>query len=322
MTKTAAIAVLAMTAGMVFSAHAQNRASDYPNRPVKVVAASAPGASIDITSRMVAAWLQGRLKQPFVVENRPGAGGVIGTEIVVKSPPDGYTLLGYAPGLSYQTLFIKNVPYDWTKDITPIGIMAGSGYAVTISSVVPARNLGEFIAYAKANPGKLNNGLAGGLVPEIEEMKAKLGVQIENIMYKGGAPAVTALSAGEVQLMFAGIFQALPMVQGGKAKVLAYTGLKRHHAMPDVPTLAESGFPGYSAGFWLGLFGPGGLPAELAQKLNREIREMNQNPETLDRYKAQGYEVYDVTPEGTRETMLDFSRRAQIVVQRLGIKPE
>jgi tripartite-type tricarboxylate transporter receptor subunit TctC len=206
--------------------------------------------------------------------------------------------------------------------LDPIAIMAGSGYAITIPTSVPATTLQEFVAYAKANPNKLNQGLAGGFLPEGEEVKEMLGVKIENVMYRGGAPLTTAIAAGEVQLMFAGVFQGIALRQSGKARMIAYTGLERHPALPDVPTLAESGFPRYATGFWLGLFGPAGLPPGLIEMLNREIREMDKAPETLDRYKALGYEAYDYSPEQVRQELRSLNERATVIVQRLGIKPE
>jgi tripartite-type tricarboxylate transporter receptor subunit TctC len=294
----------------------------YPTKPVRLIATSAPGASIDITARLAANWLQTRLGQPFVVENRPGAQGVIATEAVAKSPPDGYTLLVHSHTVPTQVLLVKNVPYDWTRDLTPIVIMAGGGYALITATTIPPRTLSEFVDYAKANPGKLNHAAPGGFAPEMEEMKSTLGLPMERISYKGGAPATAAVAAGEAHLMFGAVFQGLPLAKAGKARVIAYSGATRHPSMPDVPTLSESGYPGYTTGFWLGISGPGGLPASLAGLLNREIREMNKAPETIERYRAQGYEPYELDPEGMRREMLDYAKRSAAVVQRLGIKPE
>jgi tripartite-type tricarboxylate transporter receptor subunit TctC len=315
--------LLLALAALASASFAQSRTSEYPDRPVRVIAASTPGASIDISARLFASWMQARLKQPFLVENRPGAGGVIGTEAVAKAAPDGYTLLAYASGMHTQPLLFKNVPYDWTRDITPIAITAGSGYAVTISSTIPPKTLAELIAYAKANPGKLHQGLSGSVSPDFEDVKDKLGLgDVVNVMYKGGAQAAAAINVGEVQLMQAGVYQAIPMVQSGRARILGYTGTQRHFAIPDVPTLAELGFPGVTAGFWLGIFGPGGLPAEITSKLSREIQEMNRAPETLERYKGLGYDAYHVTPEQMRAQMLADSKTATAIFKRLGITPQ
>jgi tripartite-type tricarboxylate transporter receptor subunit TctC len=156
----------------------------------------------------------------------------------------------------------------------------------------------------------------------MEDVKMRLGLQLERVMYKGGAPLTQALSVNEVQLMFAGVFQGVQLRDGGKARVLAYTGLRRHPGLPDVPTLAELGIPGYEAGFWIGVFAPGATPAEIVAKLNAEVSDMNRTPETLERYKAQGYEAYSVTPAEMRAEMLELRRRATGIVATLGIKPE
>jgi tripartite-type tricarboxylate transporter receptor subunit TctC len=319
--RTWAAGIAGLAAGLSVAAGAFAQ-SGYPNRTVRIIAGSAPGASIDITSRLAAQWLQTRLKQPFVVENRPGGSGTIATDAVAKSAPDGHTLLVYAHSLATQRLFVKNVPYDWTRDITPIAYIAGSGYAMIISAAIPPRNLAEFVAYAKANPGKLNHGSAGGVEPSMEEVKNRLGVDLTMVGYKGGAPLTAAISAGEVQLMFGGSFQGVQLLQSGKGRVIAYTGLSRHYSLPDVPTLTELGYAMPAAGFWLGLFAPAGLPADITGLLNREVREMNKAPETLERYRAQGYEVHDMSPEQVRQELLDTERRAIAIVQKLGIKPE
>jgi tripartite-type tricarboxylate transporter receptor subunit TctC len=297
-------------------------AQPYPSRSIRIVANSAPGASIDISARILANWLGTRLKQSAVVENRPGGGGTIGGEAVVKSPADGYTLLVASHNTSYNNLFVKDISYEWTKDLVPIAKIAGSGYAITVPLAVPARTLAEFVAYAKANPGKLNHGLAGSNVPEMEDVKMRLGLQVERVMYKGGAPLTQAISVNEVQLMFAGVFQGIQLRDSGKARVLAYTGLRRHASLPDVPALSELGFPNYEAGFWIGVFAPGATPAEIVTKLNAEVNEMNRAPDTLKRYEAQGYEAYSVTPAEMRAEMLELRRRASGIVAALGIKPE
>jgi len=294
--------------------------SAYPSRPVRLIAASAAGGSIDLLARTTAQWLQPRLKQPFLVENRPGAQGLVATDMVIKAPADGLTLLVYAHTIVTQQHLLKESTYDWRRDITPIAKIAGSGLVLIISSNIPPKTLGEFIAFAKANPGKLNIALAGGVNPDASEIEDKLGIELTPVMYKGGAPATAAIAAGESHFLLGGSYQAVALIQGGKARAIAYTGLKRHYSLPDVPTLSESGFPGYSAGFWVGLFGPAGLPPEITGVLNREIREMNKAPETLERYRSQGYEAYDLTPQELRQEMLDYDSRTSAIITKLGLK--
>jgi tripartite-type tricarboxylate transporter receptor subunit TctC len=244
--------------------------------------------------------------------------------VVVKSPPDGHVLLVGSHGISYQSSFFKDTPYDWQKDIAPVAKIAGSGYAMMVHSSVPAKTLADFVAWVKANPGKLNHGLAGSYTPEMEDMKSKMGVTglIVHVMYKGGAPLTQAITVGEVHLMFGGVFQAVPLAQSGKIRILAYTGHARHAAMPDVPTSAEAGFPGAEGGFWLGMYAPAATPVPVIARLNAEINAMNRDPATLEIYRKQGYETWTVTPAQMRAEMLDLQKNAASVVKLLGIKPE
>jgi tripartite-type tricarboxylate transporter receptor subunit TctC len=317
-----ALVAVAILAALLPGAAEAQKADEYPNKAIRIIAASTPGASIDIISRIAGNWLQTRWKQSVIVENRPGAFGVIAADVVAKSPPDGYTLLVYATSLAYQASLVKNVPYDWTRDITPVAMLAGSGYVMIVPADLPVKSLAEFIAYAKANPGKLNHGIAAGIDPDMEETKTRLGVQLQSIMYKGGAPLLAAIGSGEVQLMFGGVFQAVAMMQSGKARAIAYTGPKRAPALPDVPTLVESGYPGFTSGFQLAMFGPGGMPADIVAKLNHEISEMNKAPDTLERYKGLGYDAYDVSPDVMRTNLLEYGKRSAATFQRVGIKPE
>jgi tripartite-type tricarboxylate transporter receptor subunit TctC len=297
-------------------------AQSYPSRPVTIVANSAPGASIDISARVVANWAEKHLRQPFVVENRPGANGNIGANAVLQAKPDGYTLLVASDSLVTTHLVVKDTPYAWQRDFIPIAKIAGSGLVMTVSNAVPVKNLTEFVAYGKANPGKLNQGLSGSVNAVMEEVKSMLGIQVTNVMYKGGAPVTAALASGEVQLGFMGIFQAIPLREQGKVTLVAYTSGRRHPRLPDVPTVAEQGYPGYNGGFFIGLFAPAGTPKDVVDVLNRQVNAMNKDADTLARYDKQGYETYDVTPAAMREELVDIDKRATKVFAAIGVKPQ
>ena len=318
-TLTLAAAAIAILAGT--SAFGQ-APSNYPTRQVRIVANSTPGASIDISARLVASWLEKRLKQPFVVENKPGGNGTIGANEVVRSEPDGYTLLVAASSIEYADLTIKELPYDWRKDIKPVAKIAGAGLMLTVASSVPAKNLAEFVAYAKARPGALNQGNAGSLHPVMEEVKSLLGIEIQNVMYKGGAPVTAALASDEIQLAFLGTFQTLALEKLGKARAIAFTSDKRDTRFPSIPTIAESGFPGFNGGFWIGLFVRTSVPAAIVDRLNAEVNAMNKDPASLKVYESQGYETYDARPDQIRAQMLDEAARAAKAFTKAGVKPE
>jgi tripartite-type tricarboxylate transporter receptor subunit TctC len=305
-------------------AAAQSKGLDYPNRPIKIIVPLGPGASGDINARLFAAWLEGRFKQPVVVENRPGGGTLIGTEAVVKSPGDGYTLLVAAHNVSYLNLVIRGATVQ-NSDLSPIGIIAGSGYVLISSTTIPAKTLAELVAYSKANPGKLNYGIAGGTaLPELEELRLKIGLDLTPVQYKGGAQVVQAVQAGDVHFFPGGVFQAQQLANEGKARALAYTELNRHRAIPDVPTVAESrvGMPDFDAHFWIGVLGPAGVPRDIVTRLNREVLEMVQSPETLGRLRNLGYNTYPVTPDQMRAEMEAIRKRVAALVQRGVLKAE
>jgi tripartite-type tricarboxylate transporter receptor subunit TctC len=319
----AVVLAVVLGATLSFAALAQSKASTWPDRQVRVIAASSAGGGTDTSARLFANWMQTKYKQPFVVENRPGAGQMVATEAVAKSVPDGYTLLVAGSAFAYQPLLLKNVSFDLAKDIAPVAMIAGSGYAFIVSTSIPAKTLAEFIAYAKANPGKLNHGMPGVFDPEFEDIKDRLGIgSIVTVMYKGGPEVVTAVAAGEVQLMQGAVYQANQLIEAGKARILAYTGSQRHAAIPEIPTLIESGYAGLTAGFWTGVFAPSGLSAEITNRINLDAQEMNKAPQTLERYKAQGYDAPYATPEQMRAQMAALTRTAATVFKRLGVKPQ
>ncbi|MGH8765240.1 MAG: tripartite tricarboxylate transporter substrate binding protein, partial [Burkholderiales bacterium] len=274
-------------------AHAQ-----YPNRPIKVVVPFTPGTGIDILARTWGQKLSERVKQPVVIENRPGASGNIGTEAVAKSAPDGYTLLMTATTIVQSAVLSKNVPYD-PKAMTPIGLAAIGNLSLVANPALPARNVAELVALAKKEPGKLNYASPGTGTPHhlaMELLKLHFGVQITHVPYKGTAGAVTDLLGGQVQLMFLPVHVALPQVQAGKLAMLASGGAQRSPVTPDVPSLAEAGVKDIDVDIWYALLGPAGLPREIVALLNAELAAILKDPDTRAGLLKQGLSPQTGTP--------------------------
>ena len=255
-------------------------ALDYPTRPVRWVVPYTPGGGTDITARIMAQWLSERLGQQFVIENKPGAGNNIGTETVVHSPPDGYTLLLVNPANAINATLYPKLSFNFLRDIVPVGGVMRVPNVMEVNPDVPAKTVAEFIAYAKANPGKVNwatsgNGTSVHLSGEL--FKLMTSVQMANIPYKGSAPALTDLIAGTVQVIFDNMPPSLPHIRSGKLRALAVTTAMRSDALPDVPTVAET-VPGYEASAFYGMGVPKGTPPEIIDKLNNEINAALADP--------------------------------------------
>ena len=250
------------------AAHAQ-----YPDKPVKIVVPVAAGGGVDVMARLLALKLAERLNQQFVVENRPGAAGVIGSKAVIASPADGTTLLYTPSSLSLSVVVNKTPPYDLAKDFTPIINVAISPYALVVNPSVPANDLKEFIAYARANPGKLAFGSAGvGSASHLagELLKAKVGFDMVHVPNKGMNPAIIDLMGGQVQVLFASV-PGMMSEKSERIRPLAMAEMKRSALIPDMPTMDEAGLPGFAVGNWAGLLGPPGLDPKIVAKLNSEI---------------------------------------------------
>ena len=253
-------------------------AQPYPHRVVRMVVAYPPGGSIDVVARLVNQRLTSALGQQFIIENRAGAAGNIGTDFVAKAANDGYTLLmGSAASISSAPAVYAKLPYDPLRDLAPIIQVANQPNVLTAHPSVPARTLKEFIALAKANPGKFNYGSSG--IGASQHMTAELfamltGVKIEHIPYKGGTPAMTDLISGQIDFMFTPAPNAIAFVKSGKIRGIAVTSLKRSSALPELPTMDESGLKGFELLGWIGLLGPAGTPREIVDRLNSEINKM------------------------------------------------
>lgn len=266
-------AALAFGLGTVTAATAQDA---YPLKPVRVVVAFTAGGTTDILARAVTQQLSEKLKQPFVIDNKPGGGGNIGTEFVVRAPPDGYTLIvnSVGPMAVNQTLY-KNLAYDPLTDLVPVVQIADVPNVLVVNPDVPAKTLEAFIAYAKANPGKLNYGSTGvGTSSHLSSfmLSKRIGAQTIHVPYKG-ANALTDLLGGRIEFMFATIPSVIAHIKAGKLRPLAVSSAKRSRSMPEVPTIAEKGFPGFAAGSWFGFFAPKGTPAEVIALVNKSVND-------------------------------------------------
>ena len=302
----------------VATAFAQN----YPSRPVRLVVPLSPGGFADTPTRILAPRLSEQLGRQFYVENRPGAGGTIGWDFVAKSAPDGYTL-----GITGSTLLIgahlyKNAPYDALKDFTHITMMASGPYVLVVNPhKVPANSVRELIAAAKAQPGAIDfassgNGSSQHLVGALFNMMA--GTQLNHVPYKGSGPAMQDLLGGQVGVSFAGVPNVLGNVRGGKLKALAVTTPKRWVELPEVPTMAEAGVPGYEATLWLSISGPAGMPAEIVQRLYSEISKALQNPELQHSFRTAGVEAMAMPPDELNRYMASEYEKWGRVVKETG----
>jgi tripartite-type tricarboxylate transporter receptor subunit TctC len=295
--------------------------ADYPDRSVRIVVSVAAGGGIDVMARMLAQKLGERWGQQFVVENRAGAAGVIGTKAVIISPSDGYTLLYTPSSLSLAVAVHKTPPYDVGNDLTPIINVAVSPYALVVHNSVPAKNLQELIAYAKANPDKLSYGSAGvGSASNLaaELFKSMAGIQMVHVPNKGMNPALVDLMGGQVQVMF-GSVPALLTEKSDRVRPIAMAEKKRSALMPDLPTMDELGLKGFEVGNWAGLLGPAGLDPAIVKKLHAEIIAILDTADMKDRIKTLGYDVIASNPQEFGAQMKGDVARWSEVVKRANI---
>ena len=275
-------------------------AQQYPTKPVRIIVPYAPGGNTDFTARAVAEKLTDSLKRQFIVDNRPGAATNIGTEMVAKAPPDGYTLLmGGAANAINMSLFAK-LPYDTLRDFEPIALCVQGANVLVIHPSLPAKNLKELIALAKAQPGKLNFGSSGlGSSNQMagELMNIMAGTKIVHVPYKGNAPALTDLLGGHVEMIFSGVPALLPHIQSGRVRAIAIGSKKRFPALPQVPTFDESGLKGYEATTWFGMLAPAKTPKEIVSRLSLEVDKAIKSADIQQRFVNEGLEPMGGTPE-------------------------
>lgn len=273
----------------------------YPTKPIRMICPFPPGGTTDVVARLVAQKLTEAWGQQVVVDNRPGAGGIIGTEIVAKAAPDGYTvLLGSITTHAVNPALYKKLNFDPVKDFAPVSLVVSSPQLLAVHPSVAAKSVKESIALAKAKPGQLNYASAGtGTSPHLtfELFKSIAGIDVVHVPYKGTGPAITDLIGGQVQMMITGVVALMPHVKSGKLRGLGVTSAKRVAALPDLPTIVESGIPGFDVSSWFGVFLPGGTPKPIVAKMNAEIRNILEVPEVRQRLIGQGADPASNTPE-------------------------
>ena len=304
----------------------QALAQAYPTKPVRLVVPFPPGGSTDIVARIVAQKLGERIGQPVLVENRGGAGGTIGTEAVAKAAPDGYTL-GFASTSTHAVApaVYAKLPYDPVKDFAPISLVAVTPYLLVVNPKVEVKTLKEFVAYVKPRPGKFNYASAGtGSTTHLamEMLKSSAGLFILHIPYNGNGPAGTAVIAGDVEFLFGSLPALLPHAKSGRVRPIAVGTPKRSPSLPDVPTVAESGFPGFDASLWLAVMAPAGTPAPVIDRLNKETVAVVKSPETAQALDKAGAEPVTSTPAELTKMVRDGVQKYAAAVKRAGVKLE
>ena len=314
---------IVLTVLAVLCSGAALAADPFPVKPVKIIVASGPGSGDDFATRVVANELSNILKQQFVVENRPGAGGVIGQTAVLKSPPDGYTLLLAGGSMAGARFVNAAVTYDVLRDFTPVSLIETSPFALVASPALPAKDLKEFIAYAKANPGKLSYGTIGaGQIPwwAVFLFNHMAGVAAVDVTYKGTSEAMTDVMTGRLDYFVAPLVGAL--ASKDKLRVLAVTSADRSAMLPDVPSMAEAGLPGYDMPAWRSIMGPAGVPADVVAVLNKAIQQALASPELRDRFAKAGSVPLGSTPEQLRKRYEHWMGIFEKIARDAGVKPQ
>jgi tripartite-type tricarboxylate transporter receptor subunit TctC len=300
--------------------------SAYPNKQIRWVVAFAPGGPVDILSRAIAEKLSQHWGQSVIIDNRAGAGGTIGAEIVAKAPPDGYTMMtGHVGTHAINATLYHNLAYDPVRDFTPVTLISYMPFVLLVHPSVPASNVRDLIVLAKSRRGELNYASAGNggpthLIPEW--FKTAAGVKIVHVSYKGNTAALTDLISGQVQIMFSNLLTSMPYVRMGKLRALAISSAKRSPQEPALPTISESGLPGFNVVAWYGVLGPAGLAPPLVAKLNTEIAQILMQPEMQERFVAQGIDLVSSTPEQFRELIKAEIVKWRKIVNDAGAQPE
>jgi len=300
------------------------RAQAYPARPVRLIIGYTPGGSADLTARLTAQWLSERLGQQFLVESRPGAGTNLATEAVVNATPDGYTLLLVAPANAISATLYEKLNHNFMRDIAPVGGINRFPNVMEVNPAVPAKTVPEFIAYAKANPGKLNmasSGAGSTIHVSGELFKMMTGVDMIHVPYRGSAPALTDMIGGQVQVMFDNIPTSIEYIRAGKLRVLAVTGTQRSNLLPDVPMLADF-VPGYEASAWYGIGAPKNTPAEIINKLNAAMNAILADPAVKERFASMGATLIASSPAEFGKYVAEETEKWAKVVKFSGAKPD
>jgi len=300
-------------------------APDYPTRPIRIIVPQSPGASTDITARLVAQGLNEAFKQPVIVDNRPGSSGIAGTELVARAAPDGYTLMVVASSFSINPALGRKLPYDSIRDFTTVTQLSKFPNMLAAHPSAPVKTLQDVIAYARAKPGQLNYasaGVATGTHMTVELLKFMTGIDLLHVPYKGGGPAMTAAIGGQTQLVVGTSVGMLTHVRAGKLRAIAVTSAHRSAAAPDIPTFAESGVPGYEHEPWNGMFGPAGLPKSVLARVNAEVARILRSPEVKNIFERDAADVVGSTPEQFGAVLKAEIAKWTKVAKAAGIRPE
>ena len=314
--------LLAACALALLASHAL--AQGYPNKPIKMIVPFPPAGSTDLSGRAVADKLGQRLGQPVVVENKPGAGGNIGSDVAAKSPPDGYTLLVGTVGThAINGSLYSKMPYDHLKDFAPVILLSTTPNVLVVHPSLPANSVKEVIALAKAKPGELtfaSSGSGTSIHLSGELFKSMAGVQMTHVPYKGSGPMLIDLMGGQTSMAFDNLSAAIQHIKAGKLKALATTGPQRAPALPDVPTVSEAGLPGYDSTSWNAIYVPAGTPKEIVERLNKELRAILESPETRKYFAEQGAQAGGGTPQELDAFMRAETAKWAKVVKESGAK--
>jgi tripartite-type tricarboxylate transporter receptor subunit TctC len=313
--------VAALAGGMGVELAAPAAAQSYPARPIRMIAPFTPGSPVDVIARLLAQHLSNNLGQSVVVENRPGAGTTIGMKAATLAEPDGYTLLFQSSSLVVSRAMYKNLDFDPVKSFAPVANVAWGSWVTVVPPALPVRSPQELIAHAKANPGKLNFGFGQGTAPQLvgEWFNRTYGLQMASVPYKGGMQAVTDMLGGTIHVNIGTLSTLLPLIREGKVRAIAVWGRSREPDLPDVPTMIESGFPGLSLGFWVGLWAPAGTPEAIIAQLNRETNAALNSAEMKASMTRLGVEGRPGSPQEFAAFVLDEAPKWAEIVKASGV---
>jgi tripartite-type tricarboxylate transporter receptor subunit TctC len=300
-------------------------AQDYPNRPIRLIVPFAAGGLNDVVARLVGPYLERALGQPVVIDNRPAAGGMVGTDAVAKAPPDGYSLLMVASSFAIIPATRAQMPYDAERDLAPIVLVAKNSLLFLVNPKLPATSLAEFVALAKAEPGKFNYASPGAATQTslvIELFSRKAGIKLQHIPYRGGAPAMNAMVAGDTQLTAISTLLSLPQLQAGALRAIATGSLTREPQLPDLPTVAEQGYPGFEAIQWIGLLTTAGTPRAIVERINAEVNRALRDPDLIAKFAQQGIAPVGGTPAEFARTIATDLRNWTETARAANIKAE
>jgi tripartite-type tricarboxylate transporter receptor subunit TctC len=301
-------------------------AQNYPNQTIKLIVPFTAGGPVDSLGRVIVQYLQNRLGQSIIIENRTGGGTTIGAKAVAAAAPDGHTLLFIGPNLAYYPVLFPNLDFDPMKSLVPVATAVTWSHVLAVAPTVPADNVAELVAYAKANPGKLVFGFGLATMPHIlgEAFRQATGIELVSLPYRGGEQARADLLGGRVHINIAPVPQLLPLIRDGKVRPIAYTGPRRSPDLPDVPTMTESGLPqvGFNPDVWMGIFAPAGTPSAIVDKLNREINAVLKSAEMAPALERFGYEAKITTPAEFEAFAAAEMRKWPPVLRAAGLKPQ